>query len=141
MANNKKPEHDSEGRVCCRCFSYRHWCLFTRDCKGFLWHKSHCKDCERIAKYKRVMPLYVYNSTSDEVSEITKVTEVKQFDSCCHAGIPKQTTVQDAIDEYENNLNKTDDLIYDKTSLVIQWFIGWFLLACFFIMMITAIFH
>lgn len=145
MSSNKKPEHDSEGRVCYRCLWFKPWSMFTRDCQWFLWHKAHCKYCERIAKGKRVLPLYVYDSTSQDITKISDLSNpmvnvITHRDLCSNAAAIVETNVQDAMNGIDKKL-KQDDLIYDNTSLVIQGFIGWFLLACFFIMIATAIFH
>lgn len=145
MASNKVPEHDSEWRVCYRCFLFKPWSMFTRDCQWFLWHKAHCKYCERIAKGKRVLPLYVYDSTSQDITKVSDLSNpivhtITHWNLCSNGAIIVETNIQDAMNGIDKKL-KQDDLIYDKTSLVIQGFIGWFLLACFFIMIATAIFY
>ena len=98
-----------------------------------------------VAKGKRVLPLYVYNSTSQDITKVSDLSNpivhtITHWNLCSNGAIIVKTNLQDAMNGIDKKL-KQDDLIYDKTSLVIQGFIGWFLLACFFIMIATAIFY
>lgn len=126
MANNKKPEHDSEGRVCCRCLSYLKWSGFARDSRWFIWHKSHCKFCEQIARSKKNIPMYVYNSKTKEETKLYP-------SSLCGNKIPEGETT---LKKCNDNL---DDLLYDQTSVFIQWFILWFMIASLLYLIVVSI--
>ena len=132
MANNKKPEHDSEGRVCCRCLSYLKWNGFTRDSRWFIWHKSHCKFCEQIARSKKNYPLILQNSKTWE-----KTALYMNWDKICES---QYKTVQEAINHFDEGYAKwNNDLLYDKTSVFIQWFIAWFMFASLLYLIVVSI--